>query len=392
MLEVTFFGTAGSRAVPDIDRIKYGQSTTSIGIKSGPINLIFDAGSGIVNYGNSTLSKVGGSENYSRLDELSKTIHLFSTHYHGDHTEGFSQFPLAYHPETRLIIAGDVKLDERIERLQPYIDSEHVFRRNQSGIYFPVRIDHKSQLNPEENIMPAHIEFLRLKPENEIATFISEYEQDILLNPETFSNPNNQLSIESILRFRQIGDVKVTPIRLNHPQGSIGYIVEDNDSKIALIFDYEHGNEKIDEALYESIHGVDLAIWDTSFADDHIHKSDIGTGLSFGIREKITPAKYSDHVGWGHSTLYEAIRAADQSNIPTIIGTHHEPRHTDIVLDYLEQDAKNNPFGINVHLAVEGEIYRVKNRSVKCVGGINFKDRQDKLRKAIKDLQEMHGS
>lgn len=95
--------------------------------------LVFDAGSGIINFGYSQL----------RRDPPPSEYHLFFTHFHYDHVQGLPFFPHAYNPTIRLNIYSP-------------LDGIHDILRGQMGHpYFPIRMDdrmlnvHPHRLGPE---------------------------------------------------------------------------------------------------------------------------------------------------------------------------------------------------------------------------------------------------
>lgn len=108
-------------------------------------------------------------------------------------------------------------------------------------------------------------------------------------------------------------DVIVKSAALNHPGGATGYRLEWNGKAMAYITDTEHRADELDANILGLIDGVDLMIYDATF----------------------TEAEYAMHVGWGHSTWQEAVRLADRAGVKTLALYHHDPAHTDEVLDAL---------------------------------------------------------
>ena len=73
--EITFLGTSGSCTYSAGNRNKYGVNTPCVAVNAGSETIIFDAGSGIVGFGD--------LHDYHR-----DHIRLFFTHYHIDHING----------------------------------------------------------------------------------------------------------------------------------------------------------------------------------------------------------------------------------------------------------------------------------------------------------------
>jgi len=395
MMQVTFFGTAGSRPPPGHYRVKYGKDTSCVVVQKGPVKLVFDAGSGINNLGVHYLQEAGGPEEFAKLpDERDRTFHVNLTHYHPDHHEGWPFFPLAYNPAAIFKISGELKPDERDKRLTDYVGPKYVLRRTQAGVFFPVKLDD----------MSSHREYIHVHPRNELQAFKRQMKRKL-------ANSNGEIDSKELLELygqpvkdytELVGNItdhtivedvfKVSPIRLHHPQGAIGSAVEDLESrtKLAILFDHEHGNAAIDTRIRNELAGYDAIVYDSAMADDHLHIRDVRKDLAMDIRRNFILAKHPDHAGWGHSTINEGAKLCEDADIPNLIGTHHEPRHADVVLDYILKDARERHPSINIELAVEGSVYEVGKRGMNHVGHIEFSG--DKTQRIISDLIAMHGS
>jgi phosphoribosyl 1,2-cyclic phosphodiesterase len=117
-LRVTCWGTRGSIPAPGPATVRFGGNTSCVEIRAAGCRLIFDAGTGI-----RALSAALAAEDRP-LD-----AHLFVSHYHWDHIQGFPFLAQIYEPATRLRVhgprAGDVPVDEALEG-------------QMSPLYFPV--------------------------------------------------------------------------------------------------------------------------------------------------------------------------------------------------------------------------------------------------------------
>ena len=94
-MNVTFWGTRGSLPTPGPTTNKYGGNTPCVEMTTnGGTLLIFDAGTGIRGLGDSLLSRKTNSIHG----------HLFFTHTHWDHIQGFPFFLPLYSKENHFMV------------------------------------------------------------------------------------------------------------------------------------------------------------------------------------------------------------------------------------------------------------------------------------------------
>jgi len=132
------------------------------------------------------------------------------------------------------------------------------------------------------------------------------------------------------------GGLSVTSKLLNHPITCLGYRFNYQGKSIAVVYDHEPFNdEKENEKIIQFLKGVDLLIHDAQYTKD----------------------EYPSHVGWGHSTLDNAVKTAEAAGAGKLVFFHHEPKHTDIELQQLENSYANNK--IKCVMAKEGMVLEV---------------------------------
>lgn len=198
-------------------------------------------------------------------------LHLFLSHTHWDHIQGLPFFQPAYRESTRLTIYGSSKKERFLAS---------VLKGQMDYDYFPVSMS----------------------------------------------------ALKADIRIREMGDdrIRLGPIEIDweeqiyHPAGSVRYgfnvhgkrIVFATDVELDLIF----GNgkkapeaEQHREQYLRFIEGVDLLIADGQFTEE----------------------EYPERIGWGHSTIPALIEAASRAKVKQLAVFHHDPQHSDKLLDEL---------------------------------------------------------
>jgi phosphoribosyl 1,2-cyclic phosphodiesterase len=100
---VRFWGVRGSVPVPGPETVEIGGNTSCVEIRCGEHLLIFDAGTGLRRLGNAL------------LHELPVTAHLFFSHVHWDHIQGFPFFAPAFIPGNQIHMYGGKNVSGTIE-------------------------------------------------------------------------------------------------------------------------------------------------------------------------------------------------------------------------------------------------------------------------------------
>jgi phosphoribosyl 1,2-cyclic phosphodiesterase len=156
----------------------------------------------------------------------------------------------------------------------------------------------------------------------------------------------------------KLGELEITPSLLCHPGPTVGYRVIGPEGVFAYIPDHE-------PSLAGSLNGNLDRSWMS------------GAQCAFGADLLIHDAQYTSPgylgcVGWGHSSVIDAVRFADLMQCKKLLLFHHDPSHSDEILADMEksyQDAGSSGGGIPgvslgsslqcVEMAVEGRVYKV---------------------------------
>ncbi|MDX2228959.1 MAG: MBL fold metallo-hydrolase [Leptolyngbyaceae cyanobacterium bins.349] len=216
---VNFWGVRGSIASPGEATVRYGGNTPCVEMQVAGHRLIFDGGTGIRVLGQSLLA------------QMPVEGHLFFTHSHWDHIQGFPFFTPAFVKGNHFSIYGAIAPDGSCieQRLNDQMRHPN----------FPVPLQ----------IMGADLKFVDV-----------EIGQPI-----------------------QIGNVVVENALLNHPGQAIGYRVNWQGYAAAYITDTEHYPDRLDENVLHLAHNADVMIYDATYTDEEYHapkSSKVGWGHS----------------------------------------------------------------------------------------------------------------
>jgi phosphoribosyl 1,2-cyclic phosphodiesterase len=268
-LFVRFWGTRGSIPTPGPSTRKYGGNTSCVEIRSGEDLIICDGGSGLRDLG------------LDLLKRGSKPVvgHMFFSHPHWDHIQGFPFFAPVYLPASTLYVYGASKGDRRFHDL---------LSGQMRSDYFPVDF-------------------------SELRASIEARDLDA--------------------SGGEVGPVKVRTFGLEHPGGAIAYSFEregrkvvyatDNELDRRFPVDFDARKDKaarrpVPQDYVDFVAGADLLIADSQYTDD----------------------EYPQKAGWGHSRAFTVVDAALLAKVGQLALFHHDPMHSDQDLDRLVGESR----------------------------------------------------
>lgn len=115
-------------------------------------------------------------------------------------------------------------------------------------------------------------------------------------------------------------DITLHTTPLNHPEGATGYRVNYQGKSVCYVTDTEHNEEILDQNILALIKDADLVIYDSTYTDE----------------------EYPQYKGWGHSTWQEGMRLCQAANAKKLVIFHHDPSHSDEVMDMIAADAEQH--------------------------------------------------
>jgi phosphoribosyl 1,2-cyclic phosphodiesterase len=265
----------------------YGGWTTCVRIETGDgYDIVLDCGSGFRNCARDLQAKWGA--------QPERHLHLFGSHSHLDHTEGFDQAAVCFDPRNHLHIYGNDQFLRALD-FNLGIFSRHVAESAQ-GVQTPIFY----------GVMPATFE----------ACTIGE--------PDAGARPLNG-AVHPLDRPIRLGATTITPFELFHPAPCLGYRIEHGGRAFVFCTDHElwHGDaghpdrERSLEAearVVAHATGADLLYRDGQYLRAE-YDGVMGIGGSGAI----------SRVGWGHSCIEDVIEMATACRVRhTLIG-HHDP-------------------------------------------------------------------
>ena len=219
----------------------YGAATTCVEIQSGHTQLIIDGGSGIRNLSERIMSGTTG--------RAKGAFHIFMTHFHWDHVIGLPFFTPHFIPGCEV----------HYYAVQPELESviRGIFRQP----YFPVPFE----------ALKAKIFFHVLEPRKK----------------------------------QTIGDLQITPYKLDHPDPCWGLKVEAGGKSYAHCVDTE-GTRVSREELGEDLplyQNIDLMYFDAQY----------------------TLPELAEKANWGHSAAQVGLDIAMREGIKHVLFAHHDP-------------------------------------------------------------------
>lgn len=264
-MQVTFWGVRGSIPTPGPDTVEIGGNTSCVEVRAGQARLVFDGGTGLRLFGLSLLAEKQPVE-----------AHIFFSHVHWDHIQGFPFFAPLFIRGNRVHLYGGSDVSRTLEEtLSGQMDHPN----------FPVTL-------------------------GELAATM------------TFRDLREGECVE--IDDGEGGTVRVTTARGNHPDGVWVFRIEHGGKSVVYATDTEH-TDPMDPRLLAIARGVDVLIYDSQYTPEEY------AGLA-GVGG---PKK-----GWGHSTFDAGARLAKAAEVGTYVLFHHDPGQSDAAVRDKERRAR----------------------------------------------------
>lgn len=240
MMRVRFWGVRGSIAAAGPETAQVGGNTSCVEVRAGDgadeTLIILDAGTGLRRLGESLRAPLAA--------------HLFLSHLHWDHIQGFPFFGPAYAPGNRIRLYAP-------ERCTAGGDVRAALDAQMRAPHFPVGLD----------AMRAQLSF-------------------------------GAVAAGAVVR---VGDaVAVQAAAAKHPNGCLAYRVDAGGRSVVYATDTEHdASGRIDRALLELARGADVLIYDAQYTSD-----EYAAKRGWGHSTAEEGARLAEAAGVGQLVLY----------------------------------------------------------------------------------------
>jgi phosphoribosyl 1,2-cyclic phosphodiesterase len=204
---VQFWGVRGSIPAPGSETVRYGGNTSCVEMRIAGKRLIFDGGTGLRVLGKALLS------------QMPVEAHMFFTHSHWDHIQGFPFFVPAFVKGNCFHIYGAIAPNGASMKQRLHDQMLHP--------NFPVPMQ----------VMQSDLKFHDLVP------------GDVM----------------------NLGDITIETGPLNHPNTAMGYRITWQGRTAVYATDTEHYPDRLDENLLHLARNANLLIYDACYTDEEYH-------------------------------------------------------------------------------------------------------------------------
>jgi phosphoribosyl 1,2-cyclic phosphodiesterase/CheY-like chemotaxis protein len=212
-LQVRFWGTRGSIPTPGKATARYGGNTSCVEVRCRDTIVMLDCGSGAREMGLALAQEFRGKP---------VEAHIFISHTHWDHIQGFPFFNPAYYPGSKITLYSLRGADKSLEK---------VFTGQMDASYFPVSLAD----------MMGKLRFVEL---------------------------------EGVV---EVGEMKISHIYLNHPGLAVGFRIEAGKRSVVYVTDHEpywrllgdnEHNRRLDREITDFARGAGLYIREAQYTDE----------------------------------------------------------------------------------------------------------------------------
>lgn len=132
----------------------------------------------------------------------------------------------------------------------------------------------------------------------------------------------------------EVAGLTITPFSSFHPDNTFAFHITDGEKRVVYMLDNEVTQPYVPNPLLEYCTNADLVVFDAAY----------------------TLEDYPKKRGWGHSTVQDGIRLAEQSGCKCIVFAHYGQEYSDEELDELQEVVKGDDRFLFAYEGLEVEI------------------------------------
>jgi phosphoribosyl 1,2-cyclic phosphodiesterase len=267
----------------------YGGWTTCIRLETGDDHdIVFDCGSGFRNCARDLQAKWGARPE--------RHLHLFGSHSHLDHTEGFDQAAVCFDPRNRLHIYGNHQFLRALD-FNLGIFSRQVAPSVQ-GVQTPIFY----------GVMPARFE----------ACLIGE-------PPAESAGPALHTSVQPLGEPIRLGRTSITPFEVYHPAPCLAYRVEHGGRVFVFCTDHELWHGPPEHDAYSRSRDAEARVVAHATGADLLYRDGQYLRAEYDGLMGIGGSGAISRAGWGHSCIEDVIEMAAACGVRRTLIGHHDP-------------------------------------------------------------------
>ncbi|MDR0785050.1 MAG: MBL fold metallo-hydrolase [Treponema sp.] len=286
MLSVRFWGTRGSIPCPGPSTIVFGGNTSCLEIRADERLIVVDLGTGARLLGEFLVA--------NDCKNRPVDADIFITHTHWDHIIGFPLFTPLFIPTTKLRLWGPVSAENKT--------LESILKTQLDYQFWPIRMSELS----------AKMDFAELQ--------------------ETTVDLGDGLIVKTKY--------------LNHPVLCLGYRFEYQGKSIVTAYDHEPFRNLFPTDTTSPSYDKDVAQeGELTALEENEKTAEFFKDADVLIHDsQYTEKEYNNgKQGWGHTTYEYAVSMAQKANVRQLVLFHHDPNHTDAMLEQFEQEYQPTP-------------------------------------------------
>jgi phosphoribosyl 1,2-cyclic phosphodiesterase len=272
----------------------YGGWTTCVRIETRDDNdIILDLGSGFRNCARDLQLKWGSRPQ--------RRLHVFGSHSHYDHTEGFDQAAVCFDPRNSIRIHGNrqylLALDRHLGIFTQKVDA------NLLGTQTPLHY----------KLMPARFESCELRDFSRNP--LPERGQDRLAH-----------SYHPVEEPLWIGATKITAFEVFHPAPCLAYRIEHGGKAFVFCTDHElrHGEDPDDPRQQASVQAEER-LKSHAYGADVMYRDGQFFRTEYDGYQGISGSPGIPRIDWGHSCVEDVMDMAEACKIKVTYIGHHDP-------------------------------------------------------------------